>query len=109
METAIWILVLIAGVGVFSVLRALDQLINEVRQMGVRLDFKAEGIFNEQAVQGLHIRDLANEAYLLRRIAEESTGTSKESVYAQDKQRMEAKMEQLREVIQKRDAADGGK
>ena len=109
METAIWILVLIAGVGAFGVLRALDQLINEVRQIGARLDFKAEGIFNEQAVQGLHIRDLANEAYLLRRIAEESTGKSKESVYAQDKQRMDAKIEQLKEGIQKREAGDGEK
>lgn len=100
-----WLFVSIFG-GFYFVIKVLEKAVKELtltRQQLAQMDLKPIAI--EQAGQGSEIRTIAYELYLLRRIAEEKTGDSKDDVTRIDKERMDEKLAHLLEVIAKRDSS----
>lgn len=103
-----WLVIVVLG-GFYLIARVLDKALKElttIRQQVSQIDLKP--IFNELANQGSRIGDLAYETYLLRRIAEEKTGISKEDVSVMDKKDMDDSLKNLEEVIKRRDSAKDG-
>ena len=103
-------LVIVVFIGFYLVLKVLEKTLKELtfirQQIGV-IDLKP--LANEQAGQRADIQTIAYELYVLRRIAEEKTGVSKDDVTDIDKERSDRKFDQLREIIKKRDSSGESK
>lgn len=100
-----WLAILVFG-GFYLVIKVMEKALKEltlIRQQLSAIDLKPIAI--EQAGQGSEMRTIANELYLLRRIAEEKTGVSADDVTATDRERMDGKFAELRKVIDRRDSS----
>ena len=98
-----WLAILVLA-GFYLVIKVMEKALKEltlIRQQLSAIDLKP--IANEQAGQRADIQTIAYELYVLRRIAEEKTGVSKDDVTDIDKERRDRKFDQLREIIEKRD------
>ena len=105
MELALWVLVAVVMGGVFLVLEAVKRLRTELLESVHRTEnLLAEKVLPELTGVGLQADSVGSDAYVLRRIAEEKTGLTKDEIYTLDKQALNEKIKLMEEVIKARDA-----
>ena len=109
MELALWVLVVVVVGGVFLVLDAVKRLRMDLLESVHRTEnLLTEKVLPELTGVGLQADSFGSDVHVLRRIAEEKTGLTKDEVYALDKQALNEKMKQMEEVIKARDAGKIG-
>lgn len=105
MELALWILVAAVVGGVFLVLDAVKRLRADLLEPLHSIEnLVTAKVLPELTGIGLQADSVGSDVHVLRRIAEEKTGLSKEEIYSLDKRALNEKLQRMEEIIKSRDA-----